>query len=93
MTAYVTYDASTALGKLAAEAVDQILEGKAKLDRALAAANALIWVESGPADMAALEAAFGIVPGQGQRFFDNCNAASAALADGRIGNLREIDQG
>lgn len=66
---------------------------KAKLARVVEAANAMIYAASGPADMAALEAEFGVEAGKGQQLFDDLNGAKQALDDGRIVALRELDQG
>ena len=93
MTARVHFDATTAMGQLAAEAIASILDGKAKLARVVEAANAMIYVASGPADMTALEAEFGAAAGKGQQLFNDINGAKQALDDGRIVALRELDQG
>jgi hypothetical protein len=89
MTARVPFNAETAMGQLAAEAVDAILEGKAKLNRLAEALYAMIY----PSDTAAIEAEFGLEAGKGQQFFDLVNGAKQALDDARIVALREIDQG
>lgn len=89
MTARVHFDASTAMGQLACEAIDAILEGKGKLGRLSEALYAMIY----PSDTAAVEAEFGLAPGKGQQFFDLINGARTALDDPRIVALREVDQG
>jgi hypothetical protein len=93
MSARVVFNTETALGELAAEAVDGVLEARAKLRRVVEAANAMIYNESGPADMAQLETEFGILNGGGQRFFDVLNGTLTALDNPAVDTLREIDQG
>ncbi|MFO1152738.1 MAG: hypothetical protein U1E42_03585 [Rhodospirillales bacterium] len=89
MTARVPFSAATPMGQLAAEAVDSILEGKARLNRLAEALAAMIY----PSDTAAIEAELGIPTGKGQQFFDLIAGAKAALDDASIVALREIDQG
>lgn len=89
MTARVPFDATTPMGQLAGEAIDSILEGKAKLGRAAEALYAMMY----PEDTAAIEAEFNLPAGKGQQFFDLINGAKEALDDARIVALREIDQG
>jgi hypothetical protein len=93
MSARVLFDSNTPLGQLAAEGIDGLLQARAKLQRVVNAANAMIYAPDGPADIAQLETEFGIASGQGQQFFDVLNGAGSALIDGRIEALREIDQG
>ena len=93
MTARIPFNAQTPMGQLAAEGIDAILDGKAKLGRLVEALNAMIYVASGPADMAAVEAELGLPAGKGQQFFDDIDGAKQALDDSRIVALREVDQG
>ena len=93
MTARVAFNAATAMGQLAAEAIDQIIEGKSKLNRLSEVLYAAIYVPSGPADFAAVEAELGVAAGKEQAFFDLINGAKTALDDSRIAALREVDQG
>ena len=89
MTARVLFSAATPMGQLAAEAVDGILEGKAKLGRLSEALAAMIY----PSDAAAIEAELGLAAGKGQQFFDLIAGARTALDAAQIVSLREIDQG
>jgi hypothetical protein len=89
MTARVLFNASTPMGQLAAEAVDAILEGKAKLGRLNEALYAMIY----PSDTAAIEAELGLEVGKGQQFFDLIAGAKTALDAQAIVALREVDQG
>ena len=93
MTTRVIVDQATAIGQLAAEAVDHILEGKAKFARLGEILYAAIYDAGGGADLAAIEAELGLPAGQGQQAFDLINGARLALDDARIVALREIDQG
>jgi hypothetical protein len=93
MSTRVIVDQATASGQLAAEAVDHILEGKAKLGRLGEILYAAIYDAGGGADLAAVEAELGVPAGQGQQAFDLIQGAKAALDDARIAALREIDQG
>ena len=93
MSARVIFNAETSLGRLAVEAIDGVLDSRAKLKRVVEAANAMIYNESGPADMAQLEAEFGILNGGGQRFFDVLNGTLIAMDAPAVDTLREIDQG
>ena len=93
MSARVIFNSDTSLGALAVEAIDYILEGRAKLRRVVEASNAMIYNESGPADMAQLETEFGILNGGGQRFFDVLNGTLQAMDAPAVDTLREIDQG
>ena len=93
MTTRVIVDQATAVGQLAAEAVDHILEGKAMLARLGEILYAAIYDAGGGADLAAIEAELGLPAGQGQQAFDLINGARLALDDARIVALREIDQG
>lgn len=93
MSALRQYNASTALGQQLSEAVDLILQGKALMNRVNQRLYAAIYVPSGPADMAAVEAELGAAAGTGQGLFDAVDAARTALDDSRIVALREIDQG
>ena len=89
MTARVLFSAATPMGQLAAEAIDSILEGKAKLGRLSEALAAMIY----PSDTAAIEAELGLAAGKGQQFFDLIAGARTALDAAQIVALREIDQG
>jgi hypothetical protein len=94
MSARVVFDTSSAMGQLASEAVDEILRARAKLERVVAAANAMIYnPEGGAADLAQLTTEFGAAEDAGQQLFDRLNGAVEALQDARIDGLREIDQG
>lgn len=93
MSTRVIVDQATASGQLAAEAVDHILEGKAKLARLGEILYAAVYDAGGGADLAAVEAELGVPAGQGQQAFDLIQGAKAALDDARIAALREIDQG
>lgn len=93
MSARVPFDARTAMGQLAAEAVDEIIEGKQKLNRLSEVLYAAIYAAEGGPDFAAVEAELGVAAGRGQAFFDLVNGAKLALDDARIVALREIDQG
>lgn len=92
MTTRVIVDQGTAIGRMAAEAVDHILEGKAINTRLTEILYAAIYSGNGP-DLAAVEAELGLPAGQGQQAFDLLNGARQALDDARIVALREIDQG
>ena len=70
MTTRVIVDQSTAIGQLAAEAVDHVLEGKAKFARLGEILYAAIYDAGGGADVAAIEAELGLPAGQGQQAFD-----------------------
>ena len=93
MTARTPFNPTTAMGQLAAEAVDQIIEGKQKINRLSEVLYAAIYVPSGPPDFAAVEAELGVPAGKGETFFDLINGAKTALDDARVTALREIDQG
>ena len=93
MTTRVVVDQTTAAGQLAAEAVDHILQGRALLARLGEILYAAIYDAGGGGDLAAVEAELGLPAGQGQQAFDLIAGARAALDDGRITALREIDQG
>ena len=60
MTTRVIVDQATAIGQLAAEAVDHVLEGKAKLARLGEILYAAIYDDGGGADLAAVEAELGL---------------------------------
>ena len=92
MTTRVIVDQSTALGQMAAEAIDHILEGKAQLARLGEILFSALYTGNGP-DFAAVEAELGLAAGKGQQAFDLINGARTALEDSRIVALREIDQG
>lgn len=93
MTTRVIVDQATAIGQLAAEAVDHILEGRAQMARLGEILYATIYIDGNSNDFAAVEAELGLPAGQGQQAFDLVNGARQALDDGRIVALREIDQG
>jgi len=93
MSARKQFNASTAMGQLLAEAVDQLQEGKAKLNRVSEILYAAIYVPSGDPDMAAVETELGAPAGTGQGLFDIVNGCKTALDDARVAALREIDQG
>jgi len=93
MSTRVIVDQATAAGQLATEAVDQILEGKAKFARLRGILYAAIYDAGGGADLASVEAEMGLAAGQGQQAFDLVQGAAEALDDPRITALREIDQG
>ena len=93
MTTRVIVDQATAVGQLAAEAVDHVLEGKAMLTRLGEILYAALYIDGSSNDFAAIEAELGLPAGQGQQAFDLINGARLALDDARIVALREIDQG
>jgi hypothetical protein len=93
MSTRIIVDQATAIGQLAAEAVDHVLEGKAMLARLGEILYAAIYDAGGGADLAAVEAELGLPAGQGQQAFDLIAGARAALDESRITALREIDQG
>ncbi len=93
MTTRVIVDQATAVGQLAAEAVDHVLEGKAMLTRLGEILYAALYIDGASNDFAAIEAELGLPAGQGQQAFDLINGARLALDDARIVALREIDQG
>ncbi len=93
MTTRVIVDQATAAGQLCAEAVGQILDGKAKFARLAEILYAAIYIDGVTNDLAAVEAELGIDAGQGQQAFDLIQGARLALDDNAIVALREIDQG
>ena len=79
MTARVGFNAGTPIGQLVAEAIDQVIEGKAKLNRAAETLYAMMYDPAGGSDTAAIESEFGLEAGRGQQFFDLINGAKLAL--------------
>jgi hypothetical protein len=94
MSTRISFNSETAIGSLLAEGLDQLIEGKQKINRVTEILNAAIYAGDGqPPDMPAVEAELGLGSDQGQQAFDLINGAKMALDDGRIVALREIDQG